>query len=224
MVYKQIMSNIFTVALREYSEVNKIKMSRFLMILLVLFLNCDKKSQKISIQEKPIVIQIQPFSDMKKEEVDLIAKEISKIYPHIEILKSIDFPENAYYQPRNRYRADSIIKFLNSEAKNGFVKLGLTSKDISVTKGKNPDFGVMGLGYRPGKACVASTFRLNKSNKNSQFYKVAIHELGHTQGLPHCPEKNCFMRDAEGGNPTDELKEFCKKCKAHLQRKNWKLS
>lgn len=183
----------------------------------------DNKMEKNRVDAKPIVIQIQPFSDMKKEEVDLIAKEIKEIYPHVEILKPTDFPDNTYYEPRNRYRADSIIKFLSSETKTGFVKLGLTSKDISVTKGKNPDFGVMRLGYRPGKACVASTFRLNKNNKNSQFYKVAIHELGHTQGLPHCPEKTCFMRDAEGGNPTDELKEFCKKCKNHLKSKNWKL-
>ena len=202
-------------------------MKRFLILnflILFLFISCnEKKSEQTSVQEKPLIIQIQPFSDMKNVEVELIAKEIKEIYPHIEILKPIDFPENAYYQPRNRYRADSIIKFLNSKTENGFVKLGLTSKDISVTKGKNPDFGVMGLGYRPGKACVASTFRLNKNNKNSQFYKVAIHELGHTQGLPHCPEKTCFMRDAEGGNPTDELTNFCKKCKLHLQSKNWKL-
>ena len=203
-------------------------MKRFLILnflILFLFISCnEKKSEQTSVQEKPLIIQIQPFSDMKNVEVELIAKEIKEIYPHLEILKPIDFPKNSYYQPRNRYRADSIIKFLSSETENGFVKLGLTSKDISVTKGKNPDFGVMGLGYRPGKACVASTFRLNKNNKDSQFYKVAIHELGHTQGLPHCLEKTCFMRDAEGGNPTDELKEFCKKCKAHLQSKNWKLS
>lgn len=200
-------------------------MNKILMLIICLFfLNCQDKKSEIVSSEKPLIIQIQPFSDMKDEEVELIAKEIKEVYPHLEILRPIEFPENAFYQPRNRYRADSIIKFLNSETKNGFVKLGLTSKDISVTKGKNPDFGVMGLGYRPGKACVASTFRLNKNNKNSQFYKVAIHELGHTQGLPHCPEKTCFMRDAEGGNPTDELKEFCKKCKAHLQSKNWKLS
>ena len=56
-----------------------------------------------------------------------------------------------------------------------------------------------------------------------QFFKVAIHELGHTQGLPHCPEKSCYMRDAEGGNPTDEEVEFCPKCKKHLRTKNWEI-
>ena len=96
--------------------------------------------------------------------------------------------------------------------------------DISVTKGKVEDFGVMGLGYRPGKSCVASTFRLDKNNRNLQFYKIAIHELGHTQGLKHCPEKHCFMRDAEGGNPTNELSDFCNNCKLVLKSKHWKFN
>ena len=65
--------------------------------------------------------------------------------------------------------------------------IGLTSKDISVTKGNIADYGVMGLGYRPGNACVASNFRLSKSGE-SQFYKIALHELGHLllplEGVP----------------------------------------
>ena len=200
-----------------------VRLSYFLFLLL--FLNCSRKTDSKTLEsEKPVVIQIQPFSDMKENEVEQIADGIRKVYPYVEILKAVDFPENTYYRPRNRYRADSIIKYLSSETANGFVKIGLTTKDISATKGKNPDFGLMGLGYRPGKACVASSFRLSSKNKSSQFYKIAIHELGHTQGLKHCPEKTCFMRDAEGRNPTDEEKDFCGKCKNYLKTKNWKFS
>ena len=126
------------------------------------------------------------------------------------MLKPIKIPEEAYYPPRNRYRADTIIRKLSDKTEKGFVTLGLTNKEISVTKGEIKDFGVMGLGYRPGKACVASSFRVNKRRRLQQHFKVAIHEIGHTQGLPHCPNKTCFMRDAEGGNPTDELIDFCK--------------
>lgn len=133
-------------------------------------------------------------------------------------------PENAYYKERNRYKADSIIKFLNSKTKNGYVIIGMTSKDISTTKGKVKDYGIMGLGYRPGKACVASKYRLSKKNGDEQFFKIAIHELGHTQGLKHCPEKKCFMRSAEGGNPTDEETDFCHTCKTFLINKNWKFN
>ena len=171
-----------------------------------------------------MVILIQPFKDMKPESVEKVAAGIKKVYPNVEVLEAIDFPENTYYKERNRYRADSIIKFLNAKTKEGFVTIGLTSKDISATRGKIRDFGIMGLGYRPGKACVASKYRLSKESTDEQFYKIAIHELGHTQGLPHCPEKMCFMRDAEGKNPTNEETDFCPQCKTFLINKNWKFS
>ncbi|MDQ1855172.1 Zn-dependent protease [Chryseobacterium sp. WLY505] len=195
-------------------------------IILFLMLSCSEK--KNGIKEKAVkpavTILIQPFKDIKPETVAKVTEGIKKVYPNVKVLNAIDFPENTYYKERNRYRADSIIKFLNKETKEGFVTIGLTAKDISATRGKIKDFGIMGLGYRPGKACVASDFRLSKENRDEQFYKIAIHELGHTQGLPHCPEKMCFMRDAEGKNPTNEETDFCKKCKTFLINKNWKFN
>lgn len=188
--------------------------------------SCSEKqgNGKVQKQKPAITILIQPFRGIQSEKVKTVAEGIKKVYPNVKVLEAIDFPGNAYYKERNRYRADSTIKFLNTKTREGFVTIGLTSKDISVTKGKIKDFGVMGLGYRPGKACIASDFRLNKKNSDEQFYKIAIHELGHTQGLPHCPEKMCFMRDAEGKNPTNEETDFCKKCKTFLISKNWKFS
>lgn len=196
-----------------------------ILLFLLLIFSCSEKQKLGEKKEKTAVtILIQPFRDIKSESVEKVVTEIKKVYPNIKVLEAIDFPENTYYKERNRYRADSIIKFLNGRTKDGFVTIGLTSKDISATRGKIKDFGIMGLGYRPGKACVASMFRLSKENTDEQFYKIAIHELGHTQGLPHCPEKMCFMRDAEGKNPTNEETDFCKKCKTFLINKNWKFN
>lgn len=45
----------------------------------------------------------------------------------------------------------------------------------------------MGLGYRPSKACVVSSFRLQARNRREQFLKVLLHEIGHTYGLPTAP-------------------------------------
>ena len=81
----------------------------------------------------------------------------------------------------------------------------------------------MGLGYTPGQACVVSTYRLAASGRDSQLYKVAVHELGHTQGLQHCKDTTCFMRDAEGGNHLDAEKGFCPDCKRFLRNKGWRL-
>ena len=195
----------------------------FCFTLFSLIFSCEKSKDNAVKNGEEITILIQPFEDVKPKQLTEISENIRKIYPKIKILEPIDFPKNTFYQPRNRYRADSIIKYLRTKTPNNCVTLALTNKDISVTKGKVADFGVMGLGYRPGNACVASSFRLNTKNKNEQFYKIAIHELGHTQGLKHCPDKTCFMRDAEGKNPTNEEKDFCQNCKKVLRSKHWKI-
>lgn len=200
-----------------------LKKNIFFIIFISLIFSCEKSKDNAVKNGEEITILIQPFEDIKPKQLSEISENIRKIYPKIKILEPIDFPKNAFYQPRNRYRADSIIKYLRTKTPNNCVTLALTNKDISVTKGKVADFGVMGLGYRPGNACVASGFRLNTKNKNEQFYKIAIHELGHTQGLKHCPDKTCFMRDAEGKNPTNEEKDFCQNCKKVLRSKHWKI-
>lgn len=169
------------------------------------------------------VIVIQPFGDFSKTESKMVFQEIKKHNPSTVLKNNIPFPNTTYYKARNRYRADLLIKFLSSQIGKDSVIIGLSKKDISTTKGKFKDWGVMGLGYCPGNACIVSSFRLSKSNKTEQFYKVALHELGHTQGLPHCEKKTCLMRDAEGGNPLNEEKDFCSYCKAYLKSKNWKL-
>lgn len=169
-------------------------------------------------------IDIQPFVGMSEDEVNYTYTELKKILPNTQLKKAITLPKMAYYKPRNRYRADSLIDFLGRNTAIEHVTIGLTHKDISATKDKIVDWGVMGLGFCPGNACVVSTFRLSKSEKKMQLFKVAIHELGHTQGLPHCEVKSCFMRDAEGRNPTNEETEFCAKCKKYLEEKGWLLN
>jgi archaemetzincin len=187
----------------------------FWSIILTLLFSCNSNKSK--------VIVIQPLGNFPKAESERMFEEIKKVNQEVVLKNNIEFPKNSYVKTRNRYRADSIIKFLSSKASKDTVIIGLTEKDISTTKGKIQDWGVMGLGYMPGNACVASNFRLSKKNKKEQFYKVALHELGHTQGLPHCKDKTCIMRDAEGGNPLDQEKAFCPSCKKHLQERGWKL-
>ena len=182
------------------------------------FLSCNNSNK-----ENAKVIVIQPLGDFSNKHIKAIQDSLKNINPHTILRQSESLPQNAYFKPRNRYRADSLLKYLKQFSGPDTVVIGLTYKDISTTKGQYKDWGVMGLGYCPGSACVVSTFRLKKETIASQFYKVCVHELGHTQGLPHCKEKTCFMRDAEGGNPVDEETDFCPSCKKHLIAKGWKL-
>jgi archaemetzincin len=169
------------------------------------------------------VILLLPFADFPVAEAQIVLEKIRKINPDVILRPNVAFPTEAYYKPRNRYRADIILKYLRKQVGKDTVVAGLSGRDISTTKGDVNDWGVMGLGYRPGNACVISTFRLSSKNRREQFYKVVLHELGHTQGLPHCTVKTCLMRDAEGGNPLDAEKDFCKSCKSFLAEKHWKL-
>ena len=131
-------------------------------------------------------------------------------------------PAAAYYKPRNRYRATGMLTDISRYR--GYDKvIGITVKDISTTSNGVYDWGIMGLAYRPGKACVISTFRIKTPNKtlfNDRFIKVALHELGHTMGLPHCTfSRTCFMEAAEGTvkSVDKETRFLCSNCKRIIQ-------
>jgi archaemetzincin len=139
----------------------------------------------------------------------------------VKLKPAVGLPANSWYAPRQRYIADSLLDFLKQQVAVGEYPIGITSKDIAVFKTGVGNFGVMGYGWQPGNACVIASFRLKKGLRNQQHLlerlgKVALHELGHNFGLPHCPNQFCFMVDAAGKNKLDGELRFCMDCKAHL--------
>ena len=177
---------------------------------------------KEKISNRPqLIISIQPFSDISQDKVNYMANELKKVYSKVQVKQPIPLPNYCKNYDKSRYRADSLIRYLKNRTPDGYLTIGLTTRDISANKGNDADFGIMGLGYRPGKSCVASLFRLHGTNKLEKLYKVSIHELGHTNGLPHCPVKTCLMRNAEGKDHLNEEKEFCPSCKATLVKAGW---
>ncbi len=165
-------------------------------------------------------IAIQPMGDIPPSYVSYVYEELHKMIPTLSINPTIPLPSAAYYTIRSRYRADSLIDILSRSTPAGSITIGLTIKDISCTSDPYPDWGVFGLSYCPGKACVASSFR-SKTDKAESLFYTAIHELGHAQGLEHCMDKSCIMQDAEGH--TIQATEFCPRCKAFLISKGWNL-
>ncbi|QNA44568.1 zinc-dependent metalloprotease family protein [Lacibacter sediminis] len=172
---------------------------------------------------KPIVI-LQPLQFDDTKMLAYLKDSIEKFYPvEIIIADVINFPANSYYKPRNRYRADSTIKWLRQiKPDSARTIVGITNEDVSVNKGAHKDYGVMGLGYKPGKSCVVSTYRLGKtatSQKHFQqrLFKVVVHEMGHNFGLHHCPTETCIMVDAEGQMKLDREKNLCGNCRRKLQ-------
>ena len=139
-------------------------------------------------------------------------------------MSEIALPEAAYYAPHRRYRAAKLLDFLDylDIAMKGQV-VAITEKDISVSKGDIPDWGIFGYGFVPGRVCVLSTFRLKHGRAARELFlqrleRVALHELAHTFGLQHCPIAGCLMADARGTIRTvdNSNSRFCAACRKQL--------
>lgn len=155
-----------------------------------------------------------------KEGLDKIQYDIDKQYAggsnifEIEILPNDRLPDSCYYEPRDRYRADKLLKFLKQKygGKYDYV-IGVTDRDISTSIHNAKDYGIQGLSYLPGNVTIISTFRVKNRN---HLWKLAAHEFCHGYfALHHCDLKDprCLIKDAEGGNPHFELKEtLCDSC------------
>ena len=196
-----------------------------------LLISC-KKSATITPETTVLIKQYKGFPN---NEVDTVTSILQKIYGVKTVIsKHQELYPNAYISVKSpRYRADSIIKFQQKDinSKIDYI-LGLTSKDISVTKKddsgnikkpeyKYQDWGIMGLAYCPGESCIVSTFRIKHKNKTVYFdrlKKVAVHEFGHNLGLPHCPNKKCVMTDAVESVKTIDNAELklCSDCEGKI--------
>ena len=208
-------------------------MKLIIQLAFLLLLSCSGKDTSKEIQTK--IVGIIPYDGISKFEVAEISKTIENFYKiETQILPSNVLPQQAFVNIKSpRFRADSIIRIQNRNRVDSldFI-MGLTSKDISVTKNdkdgnilkptwKYNDFGVMGLAYRPGTSCIISKFRLKNKDKLlefERFKKVVIHEFGHNLGLPHCPNKHCVMTSAAEKISTidNEKMELCEECKTLL--------
>ncbi len=195
------------------------KISYFLPFAFLLLLSCQ---QQTPLKPQQHYISIQPFADIPDEQVKYVENGLTKLYPTVTVNKKMAFPSNAMNAAGYRYKADSLLNYLSKKATKGEIILGLTGRDISTTMKDKPDWGIFGLGLCPGNACIASSFRFQHTGID-HFYKIVLHELGHAEGLKHCPVVSCFMRDAEGGDTTGDETGFCAKCSTYLKERKWKL-
>ena len=191
-----------------------------------MFSSCTNNPFSGSESNAPPKVLLQPFEHFPQDDLQRLTSSVDSFYAiDLQVAKVIELPSSAFYPPRQRYRADSLIRYLrNIQSDSIDFTVGLTSKDISITKGKYKDWGVFGLGFRPGPSCVISTFRLRRKAKSEQHFqerllKVTLHEIGHNLGLEHCENsKLCLMRDAEGKISTvdEEAVDLCDKCRTQI--------
>ena len=153
----------------------------------------------------------------------------------IEIAKQLDIPtriENAEFDPsfsynpaRSQYHSSQLLLALKQMVKNSDEKiLAVTDLDLFI-----PILTfVFGEAQLSGSASVVSTFRLRPEFYGlrqdnilviERLQKEAIHELGHTFGLLHCPNFQCVLNASTYVEEIDlKAKSLCRNCREILRK------
>lgn len=177
-------------------------------------------------------IAVQPLGPVPKAELEAVTRALRAFYDFpLRVLGPTPLPKDAYYPPRKRYRAEKLLRVLETRLPADSVRiLGVTASDISTTKPPHADWGILGLATIGGPAAVISSFRARRgatddAHAGTRLSKTTVHELGHGFGLEHCPRRGCLMADGQGTvATTDQNEDLCPDCRSSLKRRGVALT
>ena len=181
-------------------------MNRIAAVCVCIVLTVSAAAADADTDSSDFTICLVPLGKHDRRVVAPVVRGIEQLYGvKVKRLAKRALPKSAYYKPRRRYRAEKLLAYLESKVfpRSGCSRvIGLTSVDISTTKGEHKDWGIFGLAHLGGPSGVVSTFRLrrraNRRKLTVRAIKVVNHEIGHTLGSEHVDEKGCLMEDGAG--------------------------
>ena len=150
---------------------------------------------------------------MEEDIVKMLENRLSFLPLEISVLDEAPLPKGARNKKRNQY--DSSHFLVLARKRPGDKVLGIVDKDLY---SKDLNF-VFGQAEIYGKAAVISLARLKGAQQlyESRVMKEAVHELGHTLGLVHCPLYECVMHFSTYVEDIDLKKSyFCTACQNML--------
>lgn len=160
-------------------------------------------------------ILIQSIGKVENDILKMLEKPLEKIF-NVKCSTSkevLEIPEGTYNPSRDQYLSTEILYFMmNILKRNSNHVLGLTSVDLYAPR---LNF-VLGEAEYPGNFALISLHRLKSPNRDLFIKRIiteAVHELGHTFGLPHCMNHLCVMHFSNSVLETDiKGPGFCKDC------------
>lgn len=168
-------------------------------------------------------IIISPIGEVESTLSDLISSEVIRIFGLktgiVPLMDRVDF---AFDPKRRQYYSTIILDKLAAAAPSQAVKvLAITTEDLFIPILTH----VYGEAQLGGKTCIISTCRLDEENPKTRprnpfrhrVVKEAIHELGHTFKLRHCPEHSCVMHYCRSIEDVDrKTDQLCRHCRVLL--------
>jgi len=172
-------------------------------------------------------IYLVPIGSVHGRCLDHLAEVLKRLFSaDVVVTQGCLLPENGFDEDRGQYGAREVFTALASCApirKDEQRVLGIIDADVYAV-GFDFIFGLVDP-QATGYALIALT-RLRpefygKSRNNGLFcdrsVKEAVHEIGHSLGLAHCPQASCVMHFSRSIRDTDKKgSEFCPACRKKI--------
>ena len=171
------------------------------------------------------MILLIPLGEVTEAALEAIRQPLEEVFgQRTRIGDRLQLPQEGWNQHRGQYLATMLLTLIHLP-KSGDRVLGVANVDL-FAPGLN---FVFGQAETAGKRALISLTRLRQEfyglprDENlfrERVLKEAVHELGHTYGLGHCPDPGCVMHFSNSLLDTD-VKEwnFCPACHEKFSRK-----
>lgn len=168
-------------------------------------------------------VEVIPLGRVDETACDVAAANLQALMDlPAKILPPLPTPAYAHLPARQQYDAGLILKNMTQGLLPFQIRLGITELDLCL-----PILSyVYGEALLGGRLAILSLNRLGylsngRPAESALLYerlaKVALHEVSHALGIPHCRETGCLMRFSPGLSNLDQLSlHFCPRCKGAL--------
>ena len=166
------------------------------------------------------ILYLVPVGEVDDGTLTSLAEALDKVFGRpCKRVPALPHPSYAFDERRRQYLSSAILgQMARLDLPQAWRRLGVVDLDLCV-----PELNfVFGQASMKRKTAVIALPRLRQSFYGLQddpllfherMVKEAVHELGHTLGLDHCPERVCVMHFSNSLRDTDvKGRSFCEDC------------